>query len=160
LHTSPSFQVRLKKTHHPSADTLLADLKKKIRKMRRFLLTIITLCTMAIPPSADAARNESPLHEATHTLRLVVLIASGCVYCAQFRKDIEPSYKKSPHNSQIPLIYIDINDEAAEDLALKGPIQVVPTVVLMDGNRELSRISGYIGPFNFFKVFKHMLAKR
>jgi len=128
--------------------------------MRRLFLIIFTLCAMAIPPGANAARNQSSLHPTAHTLRLVVMTAPGCVYCAQFQKDIEPSYEKSSHSSQIPLIYIDINDEAAKDLALKGPIQVVPTVVLMDGNRELSRISGYLGPFNFFKAFKHMLAKR
>jgi thioredoxin-related protein len=36
---------------------------------------------------------------------------------------------------------------------------MVPTTVLMQNNREVGRIPGYLGLENFFHAFNHLLAR-
>ncbi len=127
--------------------------------MRTLAIAFLSFCILSLAPSADAARKLRQAQPIDQDLRLVVITAPGCVYCRLFRQDIAPTYESSKHGSKVPLVYIDVNEEAANALALKGPIQVVPTIVLVDGNREISRINGFIGRSNFFMAFKHMLAR-
>ena len=129
--------------------------------MRRIAVLLVALATLLAPPMVQAARdlNTTP-KPTTQTLRLVVMTAPGCIYCGLFRRDVQPSYETSPHGAEIPLNYIDINDDAADKLELKSPIEIVPTVVLLEGNKEVGRIPGYVSPENFFHAFNYLLAQR
>lgn len=90
-------------------------------------------------------------------LELVVLELDNCTYCGLFRRDALPLYQASTRAQKVPIRFIDLNDKAADDLGLDGPVTVVPTVVLMKGNREIGRVPGYIGPENFFHAVNHMI---
>ena len=39
-----------------------------------------------------------------------------------------------------------------------GPIDNVPTVLVLSGAREIGRVSGYVGPENFFHALDRLLA--
>ncbi len=90
-------------------------------------------------------------------LELVVLEVENCIYCGLFRRDALPMYQASVRAQKVPIRFLDLNDKAADDLGLDGPVTVVPTVVLMKGNREVGRVPGYIGPENFFHAVNHMI---
>lgn len=90
-------------------------------------------------------------------LELVVLELENCTYCGLFRRDALPLYQASGRAQKVPIRFLDLNDRAADDLDLDGPVTVVPTVVLMKGNREIGRVPGYIGPENFFHAVNHMI---
>lgn len=90
-------------------------------------------------------------------LELVVLELDNCIYCGLFRRDALPMYQASVRAQKVPIRFLDLNDKAADELGLDGPVTVVPTVVLMKGNREIGRVPGYIGPENFFHAVNHMI---
>jgi thioredoxin-related protein len=92
------------------------------------------------------------------TMELVVMEAPGCVYCTLFRRDVLPSYTASQQAKDLPIRFVDLNDEAANALGLDGPIDVVPTFVVMKNNHEVGRIPGYMGPEFFFHSINHIIS--
>lgn len=92
------------------------------------------------------------------TMELVVMEAPGCVYCTLFRRDVLPSYSASQQAKDVPIRFVDLNDEAATALGLDGPIDVVPTFVVMKNNREVGRIPGYMGPEFFFHSINYIIS--
>ncbi|MCB1505678.1 MAG: thioredoxin family protein [Hyphomicrobiaceae bacterium] len=92
-------------------------------------------------------------------LQIVVLEAPGCTYCTLFRRYVLPAYATSPRSRDVPIKFLDLNDEAYDKLGLDGPVDMVPTAVLMQNNREVGRIAGYLGPENFFHAMNHLLAR-
>lgn len=94
----------------------------------------------------------------SENMELVVMEAPGCIYCTLFRRDVLPSYAASPQAKDVPIRFVDLNDEAANDLGLDGPIDVVPTFLVMKNNREVGRIPGYMGPEFFFHGISHIIS--
>lgn len=101
---------------------------------------------------------EAPIPAAPVAMELVVLEAPGCTYCGLFRRDVLPSYEASDRAKEMPIRFVDINDEAADALGLDGPIDVVPTFVVLKNNHEVGRIPGYTGPEFFFHTINSLLA--
>lgn len=99
-----------------------------------------------IPPGADA------------TMEIVVMEAPGCIYCTLFRRDVLPSYAASQQAKDVPIRFVDVNEEAADALGLDSPIDIVPTFVVLRNNHEVGRIPGYVGPENFFHSINHLIA--
>ncbi len=97
--------------------------------------------------------------DAASNLQLVVLEAPGCTYCNLFRRYVVPAYETSPKSRTIPMKFIDMNDEAYGELGLDAPVDMVPTTILMQNNREVGRIPGYLGPENFFRAVNHLMAR-
>ena len=91
-------------------------------------------------------------------LELVVVEAEGCIYCRIFRRDVLPAYAASPRAQSVPMRFADLNALEAGTLTLAGPIDSVPTVLVLSGNRELGRVSGYVGPESFFHAINGLLA--
>jgi thioredoxin-related protein len=85
-------------------------------------------------------------------MELVVFEHSDCSYCEVFRDRIAPQYRQSTSGAQAPLRFIDISRTGAEVAALKAPISMVPTAVVLKDGREVDRIAGYWAPDNFFKM--------
>lgn len=118
----------------------------------------------AAPPAMAAHDTESELGtlpgtRIETTLQLVILEAPGCSYCNLFRRYVVPAYTASPRSREIPLRFVDLNDEAFAQLGLSEPVDLVPTAVLLQNNREVGRVRGYLGPENFFHAINHLLAK-
>ena len=108
---------------------------------------------------ASAARDLDTSAAGSSRLELVVFEVPGCTYCPVFRRDVLPRYEASPRAREVPIRFLDLNDEAADRIELDGPVVVAPTVVLLKDNREIGRIPGYVGPENFFHAVGHLLAR-
>jgi thioredoxin-related protein len=124
-------------------------------------LLLLALALTFLPPGrGEAARPlETGSIPQTSDLELVVLEVESCLYCSLFRRDVLPKYQASARAKSVPIRFLDLNDKSADELALDGPVLVVPTVVLMKMNREVGRVPGYVGPENFFHAVNHLLAR-
>jgi thioredoxin-related protein len=89
---------------------------------------------------------------------LIVFEVEGCSYCQLFRRDILPTYAQSPRAAEVPIRFVDLN-LGTRGVKLDGPIEVVPTAVLVRDNREAGRIAGYAGPESFFRMMRFLLGK-
>lgn len=122
-------------------------------------LVVAALCLAGPVPAGHAARDtaQTELSATSDGLRLVVIEAPGCIYCGLFRRDVLPRYQTSARAKELPLSFLDINNEEADRLSLTAPIQIVPTVLLLKAHKEVGRIPGYVGPENFFHSVNHLL---
>ena len=127
--------------------------------MRSIVLALLFALTMIIP--AKSSRADLDLETAalsTGTLELVVIEADGCIYCGLFRRDVLPSYAVSEQGKQMPVRFVDVNDTNTARLDLKSPVDIVPTFIVVKSQHEVGRISGYMGPEDFFHSISYLLA--
>ena len=127
--------------------------------MGRALWGALLVVTMAavLSVSGRAAR-DSDLPAAASARELVVFEARGCVYCAYFRRDVLPGYLTSQRAAELPIRFVDVEHAGSLEPALNSPLTIVPTIVLLVDGREVTRITGYTGPENFFQIVSHMLS--
>jgi thioredoxin-related protein len=95
-------------------------------------------------------------------IELAVYEHRDCVYCQLFRRDVLPRYQQglaAELAAELPIRFVDIAASGNEGSGLARKVDMLPTVVLMLGGREIDRIVGYWGPENFFKLLAHMRAK-
>lgn len=129
------------------------------RVIVRFAAAVLVMAVLLVS-ARDPGHAARPLDTGSlpeSDLELVVLELENCIYCGLFRRDALPLYQASGRAQQVPIRFLDLNDKAADDLGLDGPVTVVPTVVLMKANREVGRVPGYVGPENFFHAVNHMI---
>lgn len=127
--------------------------------MRSTLLALLFALTVIIPARSSRAGLDMETGALpTGTLELVVIEADGCVYCGLFRRDVLPAYAVSEQGKQMPVRFVDVNDTNAARLDLKTPVDIVPTFVVVKSRHEVGRISGYIGPEDFFHSISYLLA--
>ena len=132
----------------------------KTRLPARTMPTLPAALLLTLTPahSSFAAPSPAALDTPMSRIEIVVLEAEGCVYCDVFRVDVKPAYEASPAAREAPLRFVDLNDEAADKLDLTGgPVDVVPTFVVMKDHKEVARIPGYVGRENFFRVLNSLL---
>jgi hypothetical protein len=122
----------------------------------RKLLTLLALAILLAPglqPQAALA----PATEPVTRLELLVIEVPNCKVCDLVRERVQPAYERTLHARAIPLRYLDINDAEAGRLALAGPVDVVPTIVLMRDGVEVDRVTGYTGPQLFLEALAAMV---
>lgn len=125
--------------------------------MRKLLsVVLLVLGAFSIGSSGYAARDTAP--PAT-PLELIVFEVDGCDFCEVFRRDVLPQYKSAPAAKRAPIRFVDINKVDTDKMALRSNVTTVPTVVLMQDGREFDRITGYVGPSNFFRMISYMLER-
>jgi thioredoxin-related protein len=127
---------------------------------KRFLAAAIAALVVLLSPDhqLQAARGNATEPPPTHIYELVVVEVEGCTYCDVFRRDVLPAYLASPRSKDLPLRFLDLNAPEAAHLVLEqGPLTVVPTLLLVKANREVSRVPGYLGPDNFFRSVQLMM---
>ncbi|MBL8883837.1 MAG: thioredoxin fold domain-containing protein [Hyphomicrobium sp.] len=126
--------------------------------MRRSYLTLAALFAFGLCEAVDAGLDvEAPI-PANGNMELVVMEAPGCVYCTLFRRDVLPAYTASPRGKDLPIRFVDINDEAASAIGIDYPVDIVPTFVVLKNNKEVGRIPGYTGPEFFFHTINYLLS--
>jgi thioredoxin-related protein len=91
-------------------------------------------------------------------MELLVVELDGCIYCLVFRRDVLPSYQASTQAKTVPIRFIELNAAEEQKFPFAEPVTMVPTILLMKGGREVGRISGYLGPENFFHAVNHMIS--
>jgi thioredoxin-related protein len=135
--------------------------------MRRLTGVLAVVLLAAFAATGYAARDSAPApagkpltqRETNTRLEVLVFEIEGCALCDVFRRDIAPQYQAGSVASRVPMRFIDINKTDPETLALRAHLSQVPTVVLMQDGREFDRITGYVGPTNFFRMLDALLTR-
>ena len=83
----------------------------------------------------------------------------GCPWCLAWDADVGVIYYKTAEGRTAPLRRLDIGDPRPPDLAALPGIMYTPTLVLMDGGREVGRIVGDSGEDLFWGLFGESLAR-
>jgi thioredoxin-related protein len=119
------------------------------------LLLLAALCAGALPGRAVVDLETSALPDSR--LELLVVEVDNCIYCGIFRRDVAPTYQGSERSRTVPMRFVDINAPDVDRLSLTGPIDSVPTVLVVENGREVGRIAGYVGPEFFFHSLNRIL---
>ena len=127
-----------------------------MRLLRSLAVILAAVTLLASPPRAAFDLETSAIPGERY--ELVVLEVEGCIYCAIFRRDVLPAYEQSSRARSVPIRFVDLNQSDIEQLSLAGPVDDVPTVVLLKDSREVGRIAGYVGPENFFHSVNHLFS--
>jgi thioredoxin-related protein len=127
----------------------------------RFVRVIAAVSLMALwvaPVRALVDLETSALPDGR--LEVLVFEIDNCIYCGLFRRDVAPTYTSSPRAKVAPMRFVDVNAPGIDRLALKAPIDTVPTVLVIENGREVGRIAGYVGPEIFFHSLSQILPDR
>lgn len=88
---------------------------------------------------------------------LVMFERPGCGWCARFDREVAPIYDRTAEGQRAPLRRMEIasglgalGGSDADGLALASPVRFAPTFVLVDGGREIGRITGYMSDEAFW----------
>jgi thioredoxin-related protein len=83
--------------------------------MRALKLLALILAFLTAPAASPHAGLdlEAPVPKGLD-LELVVMEAPGCIYCTIFRRDVLPAYQSSERARDVPIRFLDINDEATQ----------------------------------------------
>ncbi|MBX9683339.1 MAG: thioredoxin fold domain-containing protein [Hyphomicrobium sp.] len=125
----------------------------------RTLVTLLaaTGALLGLPERPNAGLDLDAAIAGRAEFQLVVMEAPGCIYCGLFRRDVLPSYEASARAKDVPVRFLDINDMATANLDLQSSVEIVPTFVLVKGNKEVGRIPGYVGPENFYRSINYLI---
>ena len=127
--------------------------------MRSAVAALLFVLALTAPiGSSRAGLDLGPSILPTGSMELIVVEADGCIYCDIFRRDVLPAYEASEQAKDVPVRFVDVNDIDDEHLKLSAAIDIVPTFLVVNGKQEIGRISGYVGPENFFQSIKYLLA--
>lgn len=92
-------------------------------------------------------------------VRLLMVEAKGCIYCAAWRREIGPGYPASSEGRAAPLLVVDRDGPWPDGIALERRPTITPTFVLLRDGMELSRLEGYPGDQFFYPLIAGMLAR-
>ena len=124
------------------------------------LFAATTLAILACVSSFGYAAPQPPASSIkSQTSELVVFEIEGCPYCILLRRDVLPGYMKSRRGQRVPMRFVNIFRADVSKMRLRRPLEVVPTVVLMENGEETGRISGYSGPEHFYHLISVIMRK-
>ena len=129
-------------------------------QFKPFALAMLAALAVTTTPTgqAQASRNDATV-AVGRTYQIVIVEVEGCIYCEVLRRDALPVFAASPQARDIEVRFLDLNTPAAKVLQLvDGPLTTVPTVILVDGNREVARAEGYMGPDGFMRSLAWMIS--
>lgn len=92
-------------------------------------------------------------------LRLMMVRRRGCVYCAQWDREIGPDYARHAEGRAAPLLMVDVAGPYPDGLALDRTPWLTPTFILLRDGIEVVRVEGYPGADRFYRVLREMIAK-
>lgn len=118
-----------------------------IRGMMRFRI-ILFCCLLTVLPARAAIAAE-----------LVMVEQAACGWCEKWDEEIGGIYDATPEGRVAPLRRVDIHEPLPPDLGFIKGLVFTPTFVLVDGGREIGRISGYAGQEFFWGLLHGLLEK-
>jgi thioredoxin-related protein len=93
----------------------------------------------------------------SHAAELLMLEQPGCVWCAQFDREIAPAWPKTTEGQRAPLRRVDITQDWPSDLEHIARERFTPTFVLVDEGVEIARLRGYVGDEFFWYRIGEMI---
>jgi hypothetical protein len=115
---------------------------------RRDLL--VGLITFAASGGVGSAAVAATAHS------LVMVEDAGCVYCVRWHEEVGQAYANSAEGRFAPLDRRMLRDP---DIAFLRNVRYTPTFVLLRGQEEIGRITGYPGADFFWQLLADLLAK-
>ena len=89
---------------------------------------------------------------------LVMYTRNGCPFCLRFEREVAPVYAKTPEDKAAPLRRIDLPAGGVRGEGLREPVIATPTFVLVEGGREVGRITGYLNDDMFWGLLGRLVA--
>ena len=89
---------------------------------------------------------------------LVMVERAGCIWCVRWERDIGPAYIRSDEGQRAPLRRVSL-DHGQPRLTLKEPVRFTPTFILVEQDREIGRITGYLDNAMFWGLLGNLLGK-
>jgi Thioredoxin-like domain len=111
------------------------------------LITFSATATLAVLPGPALAASQ-------HSL--VMVEDDGCVYCVRWHAEVGQAYANSAEGRFAPLDRRRIRDPK---IAFLRNVRYTPTFVLLRGETEIGRITGYPGADFFWQLLAELLAK-
>ncbi len=90
---------------------------------------------------------------------LVMFEQPGCGYCLRWDREVGALYGKTNEARTLPLRRLDIASQKQSGIALEAPVRFTPTFVVVEGGREVGRITGYSNDDTFWGLFGMLRAK-
>jgi hypothetical protein len=87
---------------------------------------------------------------------LVMVEDDGCVYCVRWHEECGAAYANSAEGRFAPLARHRIRDPG---IAFLKNVRYTPTFVLLHGDTEIGRITGYPGANSFWELLAGLMAK-
>jgi len=126
--------------------------------MSMTIRVILVALLMLSPVAASRAGLDTDTQaDPDRTFELIVVEADGCIYCNIFRRDVLPAYETSEQGKKVPVRFVDVNDIDAGHLDFNTSVDIVPTFVVTKSRHEVGRISGYVGPEDFFHSINYLV---
>lgn len=88
---------------------------------------------------------------------LVMFETEGCEYCALWNSQVGEIYAETELGKIAPLRRVDMDAERPMDLRHIKGIRYSPTFVVVDGQREVGRMTGYIDESFFWGYLEEII---
>lgn len=125
--------------------------------MRKRFLTLIGSMLLVGLAAAGAMAQRQAIPAARG--ELVMFEREGCVWCAQWDREIAPIYPKTDEAKLFPLRRFDLDSRRASPVTLAQPVHFTPTFVLAVCGKERGRITGYPGEDHFWGLLDEQIKK-
>lgn len=89
---------------------------------------------------------------------LVMYTRHGCPFCVRFEREVAPVYAKTREGKAAPLRRIELPAGGVRGEGLLEPVIATPTFVLMDNDKEVGRITGYLNDDMFWGLLGRLVA--
>ena len=89
---------------------------------------------------------------------LIMVEQQGCHYCERWKEEIGPIYPKTDVGMFAPIRMLDItNVDNTPEIATA--VVFTPTFIITDGDREITRMEGYMSEDFFWGVLEMILER-
>ena len=96
---------------------------------------------------------------AGHAAQLIMTDQRGCVYCAEFGREVVPVYGQTELGRAVPLRQIDARVPWPDDLRHIVRPRATPIFILVDKGKEIGRWAGYVSREDFFAKLGRLAAR-
>ncbi len=93
------------------------------------------------------------------SVELLMFEQLACEWCERWNEEIGVFYHKTTEGRRAPLKRLMIRAPLPDNVRLANPVTFTPTFVLIEGGREIGRITGYPGEDFFWGYLAGLIAK-
>lgn len=108
-------------------------------------LVISGLAVLGVATAAFGATTRS-----AHSAELFMVERAGCPWCRRAEAEITPVYPKTDEGRLAPMRHVDLSAGLPPNIVYKSPVRFTPTFILVSGNHEIGRITGYMSEDAFW----------
>ncbi len=122
----------------------------------RALLLLMTPFLFAVCGPAAHAGEAAPLQIArAEAATLIMVDDPACHYCRRWHKEVGGGYGRTTEGRAAPLKRVGRNSNILLGFA---PVVYTPTFILVRGDREIGRITGYPGQLYFWEELCQLMS--